>query len=174
MNFRLIFVMFDIMAGIEYLWRCKLSPRKKEDTKKPTANTKKTKSTATKKSSSFRYGKKKDPKITNHPPKKHTPSQKPVKKSEQNKPTNKKREEEFLSKAALEDTWAIENVERYVLAVRKAFEKIPEHEKEEIDLREIWVNSSLPGDLILKIITEHGDKMGIKKNSVYLDGKIVF
>ena len=81
---------------------------------------------------------------------------------------------EFISKATLEDEWTIENIERYVLAVRKAFEKIPETEKGEIDLREIWLNSSLPADLILKIISDHGEKVGIKKNSVYLDGKIMY
>jgi hypothetical protein len=36
------------------------------------------------------------------------------------------------------------------------------------------MNSSLPADLILKIITDHGEKIGIEKNSLYLDGKVVY
>jgi len=152
-----------------------LNQKKTEETAKQPKNNQKPKTPTSKKPSVSRHPKKKVSKATHPPYKKHSGVKKPLKNSEQT-PTAKKKEEdvEFMAKSAVENEWVIDQIDRYIIAVRKAFEKIPEHEKEEIDLREIWINSSLPADLILKIITEYGEQMGIKANSVYLDGKIVF
>ncbi len=157
-----------------------MNQKTKEEPKKTGSNTRKPKNTGSRKGGPIKHGKKNAPKTQKQNQNKRPSSQKAVKNSEQKQPPKrkpvpqKKPEVEFISKATLEDEWTIENIERYVLAVRKAFEKIPETEKGEIDLREIWLNSSLPADLILKIISDHGEKVGIKKNSVYLDGKIMY
>jgi len=154
--------------------RCTLNPKKKDTSNKPQSNLNPQKNSQNKKTNSPRQGRKRPQKNPKQSQKKHAPVKKTVKSPGQNTKENKKHEVEFLSKATLEDNWTIENIERYVLAVRKAFEKIPETEKEEVDLREIWMNSSLPADLIMKIIHENGEKIGIKKNSLFLDGKIVY
>ncbi len=151
-----------------------MNPKNKEDSKKQTTNSKKPKNSRIRKNKNQKQGKSKPLKGQQQTQKKPTPSKKNEKNASQNNKVVKKPEVEFISKAGFEDDWTIENIERYVLAVRKAFEKIPETENKEIDLREIWVNSSLPADLILQIITEHGEKIGITKNSLYLDGKMVY
>ncbi len=151
-----------------------MNSRKNDDSKKPTAAPKKPKNTRVRKNNNQKPVKKRPQKVTKQNPKKHIPPKKTEKSVEQNNKEKQKTEVEFISKAILEDEWTIDNIDRYVLAVRKAFEKIPENEKESYDLREIWVNSSLPADLILKIISDHGEKIGIKKNSLYLDGKVVY
>lgn len=152
-----------------------MNQKKAEETTKQTNNNSKPKTPASKKPSPSRHPKKKVTKNTHPPYKKYSGVKKPSKKPEQAITSTKKEEDtEFMVKDPVEKEWIIDQIDRYIMAVRKAFEKIPEHEKEEIDLREIWINSSLPADLILKIITEHGEQMGIKANTVYLDGKIVF
>lgn len=151
-----------------------MNPKNKELSKKQTNNSKKPKNSRLRKNNNERQGKRRPSKEPKQPPKKPAPTKRNEKNPTHNNKEVKKPEVEFISKAALEDEWTIENIERYVLAVRKAFEKIPETEKKEIDLREIWMNSSLPADLILKIITDHGEKIGIEKNSLYLDGKVVY
>ncbi|MFW6262574.1 MAG: hypothetical protein ACOC34_00935 [Thermotogota bacterium] len=145
-----------------------------DDSKKQPNHTKKPKNPRVRKKNPQKQGKKRPPKTTKQTQPRHIPVKKPDKPSNQNKVEAQKTEVEFVSKATIEEEWTIETIDRYVLAVRKAFEKIPETEKGEIDLREIWVNSSLPADLILKIINEHGEKLGITKNSLYLDGKMIY
>lgn len=148
--------------------------KKKDDSKKPASAPKKQKNTRARKNNNQKTTKKRPQKNIKQNPKRHIPPKKTEKIAEQNNKVKQIPEMDFISKATLEDEWTIENIDRYVLAVRKAFEKIPENEKEEFDLREIWVNSSLPADLILKLIIDHGEKIGIKKNSLYLDGKVVY
>ncbi|MEA1884682.1 MAG: hypothetical protein U9N62_09215 [Thermotogota bacterium] len=151
-----------------------MNSKNKEDSKKQTTNPKKPENSRVRKNNYQKQGKRRPSKGPKRPPKKPTPFKRNEKNHTQNNEEIKKPEVEFISKATIESEWTIENIERYILAVQKAFEKIPETEKKEIDLREIWINSSLPADLILQIITDHGEKIGITKNSLYLDGKMIY
>lgn len=151
-----------------------MNPKKKEDSTKQTTNSKKPKNPRNRKNNNQKPAKRRPSKGPKQTQKKPTPAKKPEKAVSQKNKETKNPEVDFISKATLEEEWTIENIERYILAVRKAFEKIPETEKNEIDLREIWVNSSLPADLILKIIIDNGERLGITKNTLYLDGKVVY
>ncbi len=141
----------------------------KKNTKKPVSKTKKTKGRRANKQNPKKNIRKTDPNKLNTQQKKNVVSKQPNAKKEP-----KETEVDFISKDSQNADWTIESIERYIIAVKRAFEKIPETEKEEVDLREIWMNSSLPPELILKIITDHGEKVGIKPNTLFLDGKIVF
>jgi|SRR6056297_358552 len=175
---------------------------KKEDTKKQPTQSKKPKNNRIKKNTPQKPGKKRPSKPSKTNQKKNQPIKKtnkpnpaknhPNKKGSNNKGSNNKGQNNknkdknqtdkstnkpeipFITKPTIEETWTIETIERYILAVRRAFEKIPVTEQKEIDLREIWMNSSLPADLILKIIADHGEKIGITKHSLFLDGKVVY
>ncbi|HOO33864.1 MAG TPA: hypothetical protein PK466_11425 [Thermotogota bacterium] len=107
-------------------------------------------------------------------PRKHGP-RKQSNKSREKKP-NKKTEDNFalLSSPVEVETWTIDEIDRYITAVKGAFEKIPEREDHKIDLRDIWINSSLPADLILEIIRDHYEKIGIERGHLMLDDKKVF
>jgi hypothetical protein len=103
---------------------------------------------------------------------KKTPYKKGVNRNKDKK-QNKKKSDDFslLSKPVKTKDWTIEEAERYVTAVKRAFEKIPESEDKKVDLRDIWINSSLPGDLILEVIKENYEMIGIEKENLMLDGE---
>jgi hypothetical protein len=103
---------------------------------------------------------------------KKTPYKKVFNKNKDKK-QNKRNGDDFslLSKPVKTKDWTIEEAERYVTAVKRAFEKIPESEDKKVDLRDIWINSSLPGDLILEVIKENYEMIGIEKENLMLDGK---
>lgn len=72
------------------------------------------------------------------------------------KKDNQKNEEinEILevSKPVNKNEWLCEGLDRYTKAVKSAIEKVPVPDNGVIDIKDIWINSSLPADLIIEII----------------------
>ncbi len=63
-------------------------------------------------------------------------------------------------------------MERFVKAVEKALIKIAERDLKEIDISEIWVETSLPKDFILEILKKENLKVP-DRISVIKDGEEV-
>ncbi|OQX57540.1 MAG: hypothetical protein B5M49_03620 [Thermotoga sp. 4484_232] len=63
-------------------------------------------------------------------------------------------------------------MERFVKAVEKALIKIAERDLREIDISEIWVETSLPKDFILEILKKENLKVP-DRISVIKDGEEV-
>jgi len=64
------------------------------------------------------------------------------------------------------------DMERFVKAVEKALIKIAERDLREIDISEIWVETSLPKDFILEILKKENLKVP-DRISVIKDGEEV-
>ncbi len=106
-----------------------------------------------------------------NPNKKKPPKKKPEKNKKPKEKVNHKLE---VGKAVIETEWHIESISRYIIAVKAALEKTPERQDGKKDLLEVWINSSLPVDLIYQIIKQYPDELNVDKKKFTKDNKPLF
>lgn len=79
-----------------------------------------------------------------------------------------------ISKRKTHPGWLSEDEERYIKAVSNTISKVPVREDGSVDMTEVWVNSSLPLDLVIEAMNHPEMNLPDQVKSLKLYGKEIW